>query len=105
MEGHAKTYTIPHPSQPGDRFFNSSPVKALESVFPPLGTPRAAARFETWEGSSSSHDPNFSREAASAKMKENEQSLLVCWREDSPADNNGAVGVIASRLRDLHYLR
>ena len=25
---------------------------------------RAAARFETWEGSSSSHDPNFSREAA-----------------------------------------
>ena len=25
---------------------------------------RAAARFETWEGSSSSHDPFFSREAA-----------------------------------------
>jgi hypothetical protein len=27
---------------------------------------RAAARLETWEGSSSSHDPNFSRKAASA---------------------------------------
>jgi hypothetical protein len=30
----------------------------------PLQT-RAAARFVTWEGSSSSHDPRFSREAAS----------------------------------------
>ena len=29
---------------------------------------RAAARFATWEGSSSSHDPNFSRKAASLRV-------------------------------------
>jgi hypothetical protein len=67
MEGHAKTYTIPHPAQPRDRFFNSSPVRALEPIFPPLGAPHESARFVSWEGSSSSHGPFFRRASKSER--------------------------------------
>ena len=37
----------------------------VETTVLPSFALRAAAGFETWEGSSSSHDPNFSRAAAS----------------------------------------
>ena len=60
MEGHVKTYTIPHPAQPRDLFFNSSPVKSLEPVFRLPGAPRAATRFETWEG----HRPRMTQISA-----------------------------------------
>jgi len=68
MEGHAKTYTIPHTAQPRGCFFKSSPVRALEPVFPPLGTPPARQRA-SYLGVHRPRMPHFSGASPQARGK------------------------------------